>query len=62
MKADEQKAPARADPSEPDSPPQRSYARRIDCDGSQAGRPGARSPEGENGRGTGRLRNPREDH
>jgi hypothetical protein len=44
---------------EPEAPPRRTYARRIDCAG-KAGAPPA--PEVENGRGTGRLRAPRDGH
>jgi hypothetical protein len=63
MKADEQKPPAKAGPSDRADAPSRSYARQIDCGRPGSGRADAPSPhEVENGRGTGRLRNPPEDH
>jgi len=61
MKADDQKAPAQTGPPDPEAPPQRSYARHIDCGGSEVQRFESPPPV-ENGRGTGRLRNPPEDH
>lgn len=63
MKSDEEKAPAQASPSDPEAAARRSYARQIDCGGPDPGQTGAPPhDEVENGRGTGRLRNPREDH
>ena len=46
---------------EPEAPPRRTYARRIDCAGkAEAAAPPAPAPEVDNGRGTGRLRAPRD--
>lgn len=58
MKANEERSPGASEKPVQAAPAEREYGRRIDC---APGGPAAPRPQ-EGGRGTGRLRNPRQDH